>query len=159
VSSAANRHGAIDFDDLQAERRYKPSAAYAQSKLANLLFTFELQRRSDAYGWNLLSNGAHPGFARTDLLVNGSGTGGWGHILVEVLKPFLSHSAAAGALPTLFAATSPEAAGASYYGPDGFYEAKGPVAPAYVVPAAQDLAVAQRLWDVSERLTSVSFGS
>jgi NAD(P)-dependent dehydrogenase (short-subunit alcohol dehydrogenase family) len=159
VSSAANRQGAIAFDNLQAERRYKPSEAYAQSKLANLLFTFELQRRSDAYGWNLVSNGAHPGFARTDLLVNGSGTDGWRHILVEVLKPFLSQSAAAGSLPTLFAATSPEATGGSYYGPDGFYESKGPVAPAHVTPAAKDIAVAQRLWDVSERLTSVSFGS
>jgi NAD(P)-dependent dehydrogenase (short-subunit alcohol dehydrogenase family) len=76
VSSLAHRGAKIDFDNLQAERLYRSWPAYQQSKLANLLFTFELQSRSDAQGWGLMSNAAHPGFARTDLIANGPGTGG-----------------------------------------------------------------------------------
>ena len=157
VSSLAHRGGKIDFGNLQAERKYNSWAAYQQSKLANLLFTFELQRRSDAYGWGLMSNAAHPGYARTDLIPNGPGTGGLKGIGMKVLGSFLSHSAAAGALPTLFAATSPEAAPNGYYGPNGFYELKGPVAPAQVFPQAKDEAVARKLWEVSEQLTAVKW--
>jgi len=157
VSSLAHRGGRIDFDNLQAELKYKPWGAYQQSKLANLLFTFELQRRSDAYGWGLMSNAAHPGFARTDLIPNGPGTGGLAMIGSTVLGTFLSHSAAAGALPTLFAATSPQAIPAGYYGPNGFYEMKGPVAAAKVLPQARDESVARKLWQVSEQLTGVQW--
>ena len=157
VSSLAHRGGKIDFNNLQAERKYNSWAAYQQSKLANLLFTFELQRRSDAYGWGLMSNAAHPGYARTDLIPNGPGTGGLKGIGMKVLGSFLSHSAAAGALPTLFAATSPDAAPNGYYGPNGFYELKGPVAPAKVMPQANDEAVARKLWEVSEQLTGVKW--
>jgi NAD(P)-dependent dehydrogenase (short-subunit alcohol dehydrogenase family) len=157
VSSLAHRGGKIDFDNLQAERKYRPWAAYQQSKLANLLFTFELQRRSDAYGWGLTSNAAHPGFARTDLIPNGPGTSGLTMIGSTVLGAFLSHSAAAGALPTLFAATSPQAAAGGYYGPNGFYEMKGPVAPAKVLPQARNEGVARKLWEVSEQLTGVKW--
>src|SRR3984885_4966582 len=153
VSSLAHRGGKIDFDNLQAERTYRPWGAYQQSKLANLLFTFELQRRSDAFGWGLMSNAAHPGFARTDLIPNGPGRGGLAMIGSTVLGTFLSHSAAAGALPTLFAAVSPLAVPAGYYGPNGFYEMKGPVAPAKALPQAQDEGVARKLWEVSEQLT------
>jgi NAD(P)-dependent dehydrogenase (short-subunit alcohol dehydrogenase family) len=159
VSSLAHRGGRIDFDNLQAERKYRPWAAYQQSKLANLLFTFELQRRSDAYGWGLMSNAAHPGFARTDLIPNGPGTGGLAMIGSTVLGTFLSHSAAAGALPTLFAATSPQAIPAGYYGPNGFYEMKGPVAAAKVLPQAHDESVARKLWEVSEQLTGVKWAA
>ena len=157
VSSLAHRGGKIDFANLQAERKYNSWAAYQQSKLANLLFTFELQRRSDAYGWGLMSNAAHPGYARTELIPNGPGTGGLKGIGMKVLGSFMSHSAAAGALPTLFAATSPEAAPNGYYGPNGFYELKGPVAPAQVFPQAKDEAVARKLWEVSEQLTGVKW--
>ncbi len=157
VSSLAHRGGKIDFNNLQAERKYNSWAAYQQSKLANLLFTFELQRRSDAYGWGLMSNAAHPGYARTDLIPNGPGTGGLKGIGMKVLGSFLSHSAAAGALPTLFAATSPDAAPNGYYGPNGLYELKGTVAPAKVMPRANDKAVARRLWEVSEQLTRVEW--
>ena len=157
VSSLAHRGGKIDFSNLQAERKYNSWAAYQQSKLANLLFTFELQRRSDAYGWGLMSNAAHPGYARTELIPNGPGTGGLKGIGMKVLGSFLSHSAAAGALPTLFAATSPEAAPNGYYGPNGFYELKGTVAPAKVFPQAKDEAVARKLWEVSEQLTGVEW--
>ncbi len=157
VSSLAHRGGKIDFNNLQAERKYNSWAAYQQSKLANLLFTFELQRRSDAHGWGLMSNAAHPGYARTELIPNGPGTGGLKGIGMKVLGSFLSHSAAAGALPTLFAATSPLAAPNGYYGPNGFYELKGTLAPAKVFPQAKDEAVARKLWEVSEQLTGVEW--
>ena len=157
VSSLAHRGGKIDFSNLQAERKYNSWAAYQQSKLANLLFTFELQRRSDAYGWGLMSNAAHPGYARTELIPNGPGTGGLKGIGMKVLGSFMSHSAAAGALPTLFASTSPEAVPNGYYGPHGVYELKGPVASAKVFPQAKDEAVARKLWQVSEQLTGVEW--
>ena len=157
VSSLAHRGGKIDFRNLQAERKYNSWAAYQQSKLANLLFTFELQRRSDAYGWGLMSNAAHPGYARTELIPNGPGTGGLKGIGMKVLGSFMSHSAAAGALPTLFAATSPQAAPNGYYGPNGFYELKGPVAPAKIMPQAKDESVARKLWQASEQLTGVKW--
>ena len=157
VSSLAHRGGKIDFANLQAERKYNSWPAYQQSKLANLLFTFELQRRSDAYGWGLMSNAAHPGFARTDLIPNGPGTGGLKGIGMKALGSLMSHSAAAGALPTLYAATAPEAVPNGYYGPNGIYELKGPVAPAKVLPQAKDQAVARKLWEVSEQLTGVKW--
>jgi NAD(P)-dependent dehydrogenase (short-subunit alcohol dehydrogenase family) len=157
LSSLTHRRGAINFDDLQGTWPYSPGKAYSQSKLAMLMFALELQRRSDAGGWGLMSNAAHPGFARTDLIVNGPGASGLLGLLNKVLQPFISHSAAEGALPTLFAATSPEAKPAGYYGPSGFYELKGPPAPAKIMPQAKDLAVAARLWDVSAALTGVAF--
>jgi NAD(P)-dependent dehydrogenase (short-subunit alcohol dehydrogenase family) len=157
LSSLTYRRGAINFDDLQGTWPYSPGKAYSQSKLAMLMFALELQRRSDAGGWGLMSNAAHPGFARTDLFANGPGAGGLLGLLNKVLQPFISHSAAEGALPTLFAATSPEAKRAGYYGPSGFYELKGPPAPAKIMPQAEDLAMAARLWDVSAALTGVSF--
>ncbi len=157
VSSLAHRGGKIDFDNLQGERKYRSWPAYQQSKLANLLFTFELQRRSDAYGWGLMSNAAHPGYARTDLIPNGPGSGGLKGFGAKVVGSFMSHSAAAGALPTLFAATSEQAVPNGYYGPNGFYELKGEVAPAKVFPQAKDEAVARKLWEVSERLTGVKW--
>jgi NAD(P)-dependent dehydrogenase (short-subunit alcohol dehydrogenase family) len=137
VSSLAHRAGAIRFEDLQWERRYKPFAAYCQSKLANLMFAFELQRHSDANGWGLMSNAAHPGYARTELIQNGQGKK---HLLNSLLGPFSSHSPADGALPTLFAATSPKARKGGYYGPNGSYEMKGSVAEAFVAPQTADFA-------------------
>ena len=157
LSSLAHRTGAIHFDDLQSARSYAPGKAYCQSKLAMLIFALELQRRSDAAGWGLMSNAAHPGFARTELIANGPGNSGALGFLGKVLQPFASHSPAAGALPTLFAATSPAAKAAGYYGPNGFYEMKGPPSPARIMPRAKDAAVAERLWDVSATLTGVSF--
>jgi NAD(P)-dependent dehydrogenase (short-subunit alcohol dehydrogenase family) len=157
LSSLAHRSGAIHFDDLQSAQSYSPWKAYCQSKLAMLIFALELQRRSDAAGWGLLSNAAHPGYARTDLIANGPGAAGLLSRLSKSLQPLMSHSAAAGALPTLFAATSLAAKAAGYYGPNGFYELKGPPAPAKIMPQAKDKAVAARLWDVSAALTGVSF--
>jgi len=157
VSSLAHRGGKIAFDNLQAERRYKAWSAYQQSKLANLLFTLELQRRSDAQGWGLMANAAHPGYARTDLIANGPGSGGWQGLIGKVLRPWLSHSALDGALPTLFAATHPEAKALGYYGPDGIFELKGAVAPAFVAARAKDEITARRLWEASEKLTGVKW--
>ena len=159
LSSLAHRSGKIDFDDLQCTRSYTPWKAYTQSKLAMLMFALELQRRSDAAGWGLMSNAAHPGFARTDLIANGPGASGLLWHVSRLLQPYVSHSAAEGALPTLFAATSPEAKADGYYGPNGFYEMKGPPVPTKIMPQAKDAAAAARLWDVSAALTGVSFDS
>jgi NAD(P)-dependent dehydrogenase (short-subunit alcohol dehydrogenase family) len=159
LSSLAHRSGAIDFNDLQGARSYTPWKAYSQSKLAMLMFALELQRRSDAVGWGLMSNAAHPGYARTELIANGPGASGLLWQVNRALRPLVSHSAAEGALPTLFAATSPEAKAAGYYGPNWFYELKGPPVPAKIMPQANNAAVAARLWDVSAALTGVSFDS
>jgi NAD(P)-dependent dehydrogenase (short-subunit alcohol dehydrogenase family) len=156
LSSIAHRTGFIQFSDLQGERFYSPWKAYNQSKLAMLMFALELQRRSDAAGWNLISNASHPGWARTDLFANGPGFG-----LISVASqfaaPLFSQSAESGVLPTLFAATSPQAEGGGYYGPNGLYELRGPPAPARIMPQARDKAAAAKLWDVSQQLTGVSF--
>jgi NAD(P)-dependent dehydrogenase (short-subunit alcohol dehydrogenase family) len=157
LSSLTHRWGAIHFDDLQGARSYSPQKAYSQSKLAMLMFALELQRRSDACGWGLMSNAAHPGYARTDLIANGPGASGLMWQINKALRPFVSQSAAEGALPTLFAATSPEAKAGGYYGPNWFYELKGPPMPAKIMPQAKDTAGAARLWDVSAALTGVSF--
>jgi NAD(P)-dependent dehydrogenase (short-subunit alcohol dehydrogenase family) len=157
LSSIAHKQGQIDFNDLQGTV-YKPWKAYGQSKLAMLMFAFELQRKSDANGWNLISNAAHPGFSRTELMTNGPGDGGIVGRLSNFFAPLVSQSAAAGALPTLFAATALEAQPGAYYGPMGFQDLKGPVGVAKVRPQAKDQAVAARLWDVSEQITGVKFG-
>jgi len=158
VSSGMHRIGQINFDDLQFEKKYRPTVAYGQSKLANLMFAFELQRRSDAKRWGLLSNAAHPGYALTDLIPNGPGTKGLNYQFSRVLAHFLSQSPAEGALPTLFAATAADAQPGGYYGPNGTFELIGTPAIARSSRRAQDKAVAQRLWDVSEQLTGVTFG-
>jgi NAD(P)-dependent dehydrogenase (short-subunit alcohol dehydrogenase family) len=157
LSSLAHRSGAINFGDPQSVKSYNPFKAYCQSKLAMLMFALELQRRSDAAGWGLMSNAAHPGFARTDLIANGPGASGLLWYASRLLQPYVSQSAAEGALPTLFAATSPQAKTGGYYGPNGFYEMKGPPVPAKIMPQAKDAASAARLWDVSAALTGVSF--
>ncbi len=155
VSSGAHQVGKIRFEDLQWERGYSPWAAYSQSKLANLMFALELQRRSDAHGWGLTSLAAHPGYARTDLITNGPGHGGAMSRISGLLAPIASQSAAEGALPTLFAATSPDARGGGYYGPTRMFEMKGPPGPARIARQAQDAGAAARLWEVSERLTGI----
>jgi NAD(P)-dependent dehydrogenase (short-subunit alcohol dehydrogenase family) len=155
VSSLAHRTGSIDFSDLQGERIYSPWKAYGQSKLACLMFALELQRRSEAAGWKVTSIAAHPGFARTSLF--SSGPGGLLSLATDVAAPFFGHSAADGARPILFAATSPEAKAGGYYGPGGFGELRGSPARALIMPQARDAAAAARLWDVSAKLTGISF--
>ena len=155
VSSLAHRTGFIDFDDLRGARVYSSWKAYGQSKLACLMFALELQRRSDAAGWNLISNAAHPGFARTSLFA--SGPGGLLSLATDFAAPLFGHSAADGARPILFAATSPEARPGAYYGPGGIGELRGAPAPALMMRQARDAAAAARLWDVSEKLAGTSF--
>ena len=154
LSSLAHRTGFMDFADLQGARVYGPWKAYGQSKLACLMFALELQRRSDAAGWNLVSTAAHPGFSRTDLFA--SGPGGLVSLATAFAAPLFGQSAADGARPTLFAATSPNAKPGAYYGPDGIGELRGAPAPALIMPQARDAAAAARLWDVSGKLTDTS---
>jgi NAD(P)-dependent dehydrogenase (short-subunit alcohol dehydrogenase family) len=155
VSSLAHRAAFIDFDDLQGTRVYSPWKAYGQSKLAMPMFALELQRRSDATGWNLTSNAAHPGFARTGLFA--SGPGGLLSLASDFAAPFFGQSATDGARPVLFAAPSLKAMKGAYYGPGGIGELRGAPAPALIMPQARDAATAARLWDVSEKLAETSF--
>lgn len=156
LGSVAARGGKIDFDDFNAEKDYRPMPVYSQSKLACLMFAFELQRRSAAGGWGVTSIAAHPGISRTDLLLNSTGRWDMNRILRTTL-PFLFQPAAQGALPILFAATSPEARPGGYYGPDRMGETRGSPAPSKVPPAAEDRAVAARLWERSEAMTGARF--
>src|SRR5271156_5919290 len=158
VSSSASKLGKIEFDNLQGERVYKPTIqAYAQSKLADLIFSLELQRRLKAVGSPILSTAAHPGYAITNLQADHLPSGL--KILITTMKPFLSQDAAHGALPTLYAAVAPEAVAGGYYGPDGIAGLKGDPTFAQVPKNALDETVAKRLWVESERLTHVTFGS
>lgn len=156
LSSVAARQGAIDFANLNAERRYDAMKAYSQSKLACLMFALEFQRRSVASGWGVTAIASHPGIARTDLLHNAPGQFSLVGIARSLLW-FMFQPAANGSLPTLFAATAPEAQPGGYYGPDGFGETRGNPAPARIPAAALDEAVASRLWTESERLARVTF--
>jgi NAD(P)-dependent dehydrogenase (short-subunit alcohol dehydrogenase family) len=159
VSSGAHRFGTIRFDDLHFERGYRKWAAYGQSKLANLLFTSELQRRVEAARASLLCVACHPGWAATNLQVAGPRMQESSLLerIARTANRLFSQSAAMGALPLLFAATSSEVAGGNYIGPDGLGEMRGH--PVEVRPASRsrDAAVAARLWEVSERLTGVRF--
>ncbi len=157
VSSLAHRSGVIDLDDLHAEKSYKPMKAYNQSKLAMLMFALELQRRSDVAHWGLLSTAAHPGLAKTEIVTNGPGPNGMMALATRLIAPILMQSAAAGALPTLYAATAPRLRPGGYYGPTGFMEFTGPPGPAKIMPKAQDQRVARRLWEAAEALTGVVF--
>ncbi|QOZ08140.1 SDR family oxidoreductase [Bradyrhizobium sp. CCBAU 51765] len=154
VSSLAARSGVIDFDDLQAEREYRPMRVYSQSKLACLMFALELQTRSDVSGWGIRSIAAHPGIARTELIPNGAGPRSLQRLTRSFLW-FLFQPPAQGALPTLFAATSPLAEPGGYYGPDRLGETRGVPAAARVPRQAKDAAASARLWEVSEKLTGV----
>ena len=129
VSSGAHRPGRIDFSDLQGEKNYNPFKAYMQSKLANMLFTLELQKQSDANGWGLLAAGAHPGYSRTDLIASGPEVNGKMPFLLGLMRtlmePAMSQSAAEGALPQIYAATADGVTANSYWGPEGFMEMTG----------------------------------
>lgn len=149
VSSMAHRYGAMDFDNLNAENGYEKMPAYGQSKLANLLFTFELQRRLAQSGSTILATAAHPGWTGTDLQRHSR--------IIELANHLFAQSPPMGALPTLRAATDPEAQGGDYYGPKGFYEMRGYPTKVGTTPAAKNELDARRLWKVSEELTGVAF--
>ena len=155
LSSVAARQGKIDLSNLQSEP-YAPMVAYGQSKLACLMFAFELQRRSEANNWGVTSLAAHPGVARTDLIVNGMGADSPAAFARRHLT-FLFAPVPQAALPTLFAATAADAVPGAYYGPKGLLEVRGQVGVATTPTAALDVAMARRLWDESEKLTGVPF--
>ena len=159
VSSTAHRLGRIDFDDLHGERRYGAWRAYAQSKLANLLFAFELQRRLAAAHADAISVAAHPGYAATQLQFAGPRLSGSALMrrVMELGNRLFAQDAAAGALPTLYAATAPDVRGADYFGPDGFGEMTGHPRRVAAAARAHDAGSATRLWDASERLTGVRY--
>ncbi len=159
VSSLAHRGAAIDFADLQGERRYRAWRLYGQSKLAMLMWALELDRRAAAAGWPLRAVAAHPGWAVTDIIVNGPAAGAVGlreRVMQAGFRVF-GQSAAAGAAPILFAALDPGAQRGGYYGPIGPGELRGVVGPARVMPQARGRAAAARLWTTSEALTGVAF--
>lgn len=156
VSSVAARAGTIDFDNLNCEHAYRPMTAYAQSKLACLMFAFEFQRRSQAGGWGVAGIAAHPGLSRTNLLYKMARP--WdARIYLRTALWFLFQTVPQGALPALFAATAPGASGGGYYGPDGMGETRGHPAPSRVPQKALDAGAAARLWETSERLTGARF--
>jgi NAD(P)-dependent dehydrogenase (short-subunit alcohol dehydrogenase family) len=155
VSSTGHRVGSIDFDDLNWERKpYKAWRAYGQSKLANLLFTAELQRRLTAAGSAVLANAAHPGYAATNLQFHSQRR--WMDLVSVVGNRLLAQDANGGALPTLYAAVA-DIPGNSFAGPGGFMEQRGAPKPVERSNAAKNTDVARRLWDVSEQLTGVRF--
>ena len=155
MSCLSYRGGDIHFDDLQLERSFDAWKAFCQSKLAMLIFALELQRRSDAHGWGLLSAAAHPGFARIDLRANGLESNrmvSWFH---RAFGPLVGQSFAAGALPALYAASAPLVQRGGFYGPAGPMEFAGPPSLARVTRKAQDPETASRLWAAAEELTQV----
>ncbi len=154
VSSFGANDGQINFGDLQSRQGYKAMQVYAQSKLADLMFGFELQRRSDANGWGISSIAVHPGLSRTELIPKSAGASSMVARISKVGLRLVGQSAAQGALTSLFAATSPDARGGHYYGPDGFREFKGMPVEAKVPDQAKDTAVAAQLWEASQSLTA-----
>ena len=159
VASGAHRMGSIRFDDLQWKNGYGKWRAYGQSKLANLLFTFELQRKADSAGKKFLSVACHPGYAATNLQAVGPRMSGSSTMeyLTEIGNKLFSQSAAMGALPTEYAAVSPNVHGGDYIGPDSIGELWGHPKKVGCSAAAQDTAAAKRLWEVSEQLTGVRY--
>jgi len=155
LSSGAHRIGRIAFGNLGGEHHYFRWRAYGQSKLANLLFALELERRLSAVGSTIRSMAAHPGYAATNLqfaappLVD--------RVVMQVINPVVAHSEEMGALPILYAATEPGLPGGTYAGPDGLAEQRGHPQPVAPNRAARDEAVAKRLWDVSEEMTGVHY--
>ena len=158
VSSIAHRRGVMRFDDLQSEHGYKAGAAYGQSKLANLLFTYELQSRLEAAGAPTIALAAHPGNASTALWRTSSPLErAFVSARLHVILFWLVQSAEQGALPTLRAATDPAVRGGEYYGPGGRFEFTGNPVRVESTDRSHDVEDQRRLWDTSERLTGVRY--
>ncbi|HET8846863.1 MAG TPA: short-chain dehydrogenase, partial [Ktedonobacteraceae bacterium] len=163
LSSLMNYIGRINFNDLQSEHHYRPQSAYGQSKLATLLFALELNRLSQRYDWGICSNAAHPGSTITNLQTAGPTLGRQTPTLAAksmrftMSLPGFGQEISQGALPTLYAATSPHAAGGMYYGPAGFGELTGLPKPARIPSRARNESTAKQLWQLSEQLSGVRF--
>lgn len=157
VSSMAHKAGKIRLDDLNWQNGYSRFGAYAQSKLANLLFTFELQRKLKAAGKDIISVACHPGYSSTNLGTAPTEKIPFGGALKDIANGLFAQPSEMGALPTLYAAAAPDVAGADYIGPDGFREIKGWPTKVKATRAAHDEQVAAKLWSLSEELTGVSY--
>jgi len=157
ISSTGHRIGNMDFDNLMYEggNGYSPAGAYGRSKLANLLFTNELQRRFEASGVDAIAVAAHPGGSNTNLASHLEDR--WYYKLASPLLEQMMQSAAMGALPTLRAAVDPNAEGGDYYGPGGFMEQRGYPVLVQSNGASHNATDAKRLWQVSEELAGVTF--
>jgi NAD(P)-dependent dehydrogenase (short-subunit alcohol dehydrogenase family) len=149
ISSTMHRFGRLHFDNLNAEESYSPQGAYSASKLANLLFTYELQRRFESADVETISTASHPGFTATNLQRHSA--------LYRFIGNVMAMRPAQGALPTLYAATESGVDGGSYYGPDGLMEARGYPKRVGSNKRSHDRAVAERLWTVSEELTGLRY--
>lgn len=159
VSSQAHQIGRMRFDDLSWSRGYSRWPAYGMSKLANLLFTYELAKRIAAKGLPILAGAAHPGYAATNLQHRGAELAGnalWAKA-IQLFNPIGGQSPAMGALPQLYAATSPEMAPADYVGPGGFMRARGYPKKMRSNKLSYDTDAMRRLWEVSEQLTGVRY--
>ncbi|MCA9490005.1 MAG: SDR family NAD(P)-dependent oxidoreductase [Myxococcales bacterium] len=155
VSSVAHKFGRIALDDLNSEKSYDPTVAYGQSKLANLMYAFELQRRLAARGAKATAIGCHPGYSATNLQSAGVGMEGGSTMfrwLYSVTNAVLAQSATEGAYPLVLAAVDPSAKPGAYYGPTGFQQARGPVGESFVADRAKDEEVARKLWELTESL-------
>jgi NAD(P)-dependent dehydrogenase (short-subunit alcohol dehydrogenase family) len=160
IASIAHKRGQLNFDDLQSTKTYSPMKAYQQSKLADLIFTFELDRRLRAANSRVMSVAAHPGVASTNLFQAGDYS-----LFEKTVRNLAGHAIgivlntdSEGALPTLYAATAPGAEDGGYYGPQGFQEMRGEVVErAIVAPQARDTFAATRLWQTCEDLTGIKF--
>ena len=159
VTSMAARGGRIRFDDLQGRRHYGRWSAYGQAKLANQLFTLELDRRVAGGAADLASVAAHPGYAATNLQMVGPQMSGSGLMerMSQLGNTVFAQSAADGALPSLYAATAPEVRGGQFFGPDRLFGMRGSPKPVAFLEAARDPGTARRLWEVSEELTGVRY--
>ncbi len=149
VSSWGHHFGVIDFDNLKGEKGYDAGGAYGQSKLANLLFTYELQRQFEHAGVEALAVAVHPGWAATNLPVH------WR--MVQLLTPFIGQKPEGGALPSLYAATAPGVRGGDYYGPDGWLGMRGYPIKVQSSVRSYDTVVGAKLWAISEELTGVRY--
>ncbi len=159
VSSLMHKRGTIRFEDLNWEKDYSKWKAYGQSKLANLLFMRELDKKIRSAGKDVLSLASHPGWASTNLQTKGPSMEGsklmiW---LNDIGNKLLAQSAEMGALPTLYAATSPDAEGGRYYGPSGMSGLRGFPHEEKIDPEKADMDSAKKLWDASEKLTGIGF--
>lgn len=156
VSSIAHKMGRIDLEDLNFERRaYDPTTAYAQSKLANLMYGLELQRRLEARDSSACAIPVHPGYAATNLQSAGVGMQGGSRLyrwLYSITNSLVAQSSEAGAHPLVLATAWPEARGGRYYGPTGLQQLRGPVGESYIHPKARDAQIARGLWERSEEL-------
>jgi len=158
VSSIAHRGGTMDFTNLQWQRGYKPWPAYRRSKLANLLFAFELERRLRRANVPVISVAVHPGVANTNLFAAGPGQGGG--VIAKVILSFIAlvaQSEQQGALPSLYAATASAIQGGHFYGPHGFRQMRGYPADVRAEAQAYDERLADQSWQVSEQLTGVRY--